>query len=216
MHVLRITVSAAIAAVLVTAGCRTVGTSSTTGDAGPVAQTAPPTQRAPIAQPSTSTSTRPASSAARVGPDSTRPRRRPDPRQQEASRQNVISQIMKEIAGRENEPAGRVFKNVKLLKDMPAAELLRTMNEQYGRGLGWMCGSCHVPGEWDSDQKENKVIARQMQQLVTRINTRDLPAIPQLEREFDQVNCVTCHRGSNHPANTMDVPAAPATTPPSR
>jgi hypothetical protein len=145
-----------------------------------------------------------------AGSDSTRPRRRPDPRQQEASRQNVISQIMKQIAGRENEPAGRVFKNVKLLKDLPAAELLRTMNDQYGRGLGMMCGSCHVPGEWDSDQKENKVIARQMQEMANRLNSRDLPSIPQLDKDFDKVSCVTCHRGSGHPANTMAVPAAPA------
>ena len=34
---------------------------------------------------------------------------------------------MRVIAGRENEPAGTVFKNVKLLKQMPAGEFLKNI-----------------------------------------------------------------------------------------
>jgi hypothetical protein len=43
---------------------------------------------------------------------------------------------MRAIAGREQLPASQVFKNVKLLKDMPAAAFLKNMDENYGRGLG--------------------------------------------------------------------------------
>ena len=124
----------------------------------------------------------------------------------DSARRNIVAQVMQSIAGREQQPAGQVFKNVKVLTDIPAAQLLTMMNEQYGRGLGVGCTSCHVPGKWESDEKKNKTVAREMQRLANRLNSTDLPAIPDFEKEFDKVTCVTCHRGSQHPASSMPVP----------
>src|SRR4051794_16329683 len=62
-------------------------------------------------------------------------RRPPNPMAQDTMRRKVVDSILVAIAGRENEPAGTVFKNVKILKDMPAGEFVRNMDVTYGRGL---------------------------------------------------------------------------------
>ena len=138
------------------------------------------------------------------------PRRRvpPNPMQQDTLRRAIIDSLLGTIKGRENEPAGTVFKNVKLLKAMPAAEFLRTMNEQYGRGLGWTCSNCHVAGRFDDDTKKNKRLARQMQAMTDYINGPQLGlgSMKELDAEFDRATCVMCHRGNNEPKGTMAVP----------
>lgn len=121
----------------------------------------------------------------------------------------MVAEVMQSIAGRENEPAGQVFKNVKLLKAMPAAEFLRNMDENYGRGLGWTCNSCHVPGQFDSDQRKNKRIARQMQQMTDAINAEQLAKMTELDEDYHKATCVMCHRGSNEPPSRMAVPQPP-------
>jgi photosynthetic reaction center cytochrome c subunit len=121
---------------------------------------------------------------------------------------------MKQIAGRENEPAGTVFKNVKLLKDVPAGEFLKTMDEIYGRGLGMVCTGCHIADKWDDDSRKNKIIARQMQRMTNELNTDKLPQVKELDEDWHHVSCVMCHRGTGHAANTMPVPPAPASTTP--
>lgn len=113
---------------------------------------------------------------------------------------------MRAIAGREQEPAGKVFKNVKLLKDMPAAEFLKNMDVNYGRGLGMACGNCHVIGKYDEDTRKNKRVARDMQELTDYINTVRLASIKELDEDYVKVTCVTCHAGSGHPKNAMPVP----------
>lgn len=112
------------------------------------------------------------------------------------------------IAGRENQPAGTVFKNVKLLKEMPAGEFLKKMDVTYGRGLGMGCGNCHVIGQYDGDTRKNKRIAREMQKMTDYINATQLASVKELDEDFVKVSCVTCHAGSGRPKNTMPVPSA--------
>ena len=140
------------------------------------------------------------------------PRRRPPPNpyQQDTVRRATVDSLLTTIAGRENEPAGQVFRNVKLLKDMPAGEFLRTMETQYGRGLGWTCSNCHVTGKFDDDAKKNKRIARQMQAMQNYINDRALSRVKELDAEYDKATCAMCHHGSNEPKGAMD--ALPAVT----
>lgn len=121
-------------------------------------------------------------------------------------RRATVDSILATIAGRENEPAGAVFRNVKELKDLTAAEFLRTMDTQYGRGLGWTCANCHVVGKWDDDSKKNKRIARQMQAMQDYVNNKRLARVKELDVEYDKATCVMCHRGSNEPSGTMDQP----------
>lgn len=211
MHAFRLTAATVAAGLALAAGCQTARTSTaTTGTTTTTATVGTPSAVAerPAAGPPTG--------APGAAADTTRPRRRPDPRALDSLRRGMVARLLTQIAGREDEPAGRVFKNVQVLKDIPARELLRTMDEQYGRALTFSCANCHVPGQWDSDEKKNKKIAREMQRLADRLNTKDLPAVPELDTDFDKVSCVTCHRGSGHPANTMAVPAptAPTAAPP--
>ncbi|MDQ6829882.1 MAG: photosynthetic reaction center cytochrome c subunit family protein [Gemmatimonadota bacterium] len=134
---------------------------------------------------------------------------------QDSSRRALVDSILKTIAGRENQPAGTVFKNVQLLKDMPAGEFLRNMDTNYGRGLGWTCSNCHVVGQFDVDTRKNKRIARQMQAMNTLINDEQLPKIKELDATYEKVTCVMCHRGANQPKGTMPVPPPPpASSPP--
>ena len=139
------------------------------------------------------------------------PGRRPNPAQQDTARRAQVDSIMRAIAGKEQQPAGQVFKNVKLLKDMPAAAFLKNMDENYGRGLGMGCGNCHVLGKYDEDTRKNKRVARDMQEMTDYINSVRLANIKELDEDFEKVTCVTCHAGSGHPKTTMPVPtAAPA------
>ncbi len=147
---------------------------------------------------------------------STAPRRRPPPNPiaQDSVRRALVDSILKTIVGREQEPAGQVFKNVQLLKDMPAGEFLKNMDVNYGRGLGWTCGNCHVLTQFDADTRKNKKIARQMQAMTTLINAEQLPKIKELDATYEKVTCVMCHRGSNEPKATMPMPPAPPASSP--
>lgn len=117
---------------------------------------------------------------------------------------------MKTIAGRENEPAGTVFMNVKNLKNVPAGAFLKTMDEQFGRGLGWTCNNCHVIGKFDEDSRKNKRIARQMQEMQDHINLVRLKDVKELDATYEAVSCVMCHRGANEPTAEMAVPGVRA------
>ena len=141
-------------------------------------------------------------------------RRRPpaNPIVQDSIRRATVDSILKRIAGREMEPAGKVFKNVLLLKDIPAGDFLRKMDVEYGRSLGWTCGNCHVTGQFDSEKK-NKRIARQMQELTNALNVRELPRIKEMDKEYEQVSCAMCHRGTNEPKGAILVLPPPPSTP---
>jgi hypothetical protein len=85
---------------------------------------------------------------------------------------------MKEIAGRETEPAGTVFKNVQVLKDMPAGRFVVLMDSTWGRALNRNCTDCHVANQWASDSLNRKKTARMMAGMVEAINTEQLTKLP--------------------------------------
>src|ERR1051325_1594373 len=70
-----------------------------------------------------------------------------------ARRDSGAAMVLRSIAGRENQPAESVFKNIKIFKGVPAGRLVNIMNNGFGRSLGVSCGFCHVPGKWDLDDK---------------------------------------------------------------
>jgi hypothetical protein len=117
-----------------------------------------------------------------------------------AERDSLMNEVLKNIAGRENVAAESVFKNIKLLKGIPAGRLPRIMNLGYGRSLGVRCRHCHVEGHWDAEDKPQKQIARDMSEMLHTINTELLPKIKNLKSEHPIVNCTTCHRGAVKPA----------------
>jgi hypothetical protein len=115
-------------------------------------------------------------------------------------RDKYVRELRAQIAGREKEPAEAVFKNIKVMKGMPAGRLLAVMNMGYSQSLGVSCTHCHVPGEWEKEDKPQKEIAREMSRLTGTIRSELLPRIANLESKPPVINCTTCHRGEIKPA----------------
>lgn len=113
-----------------------------------------------------------------------------------------VTQLLAAIKGKENRPAGEVFKNVTLLKDVPAARFLRMMDTGYSQSLGVGCDHCHVEDRWEADEKRPKRAAREMITLVKEINAR-LSEMQDIDTSDAVVNCTTCHRGYVKPALQM-------------
>lgn len=119
----------------------------------------------------------------------------------------AVAELRRKIAGKENAPSDSVWKNIKILKQMPAGRLLIVMEQGYSKALGVNCLHCHVAGEWDSDRKRPKQVARDMMAMNGKINNELLKEIKNLQSEKPTVNCTTCHRGQIKPA--LDLGAAP-------
>jgi photosynthetic reaction center cytochrome c subunit len=114
--------------------------------------------------------------------------------------------------------AGEQFKNIQVLKDLPADQLLPAMQFiTVARGVE--CDECHVRGANEKDDKQPKLAARHMMQMQMDINKNNFGG-------NRQVTCNTCHRGSEHPVGTPEIlategerarpapaAAAPATAP---
>lgn len=123
-----------------------------------------------------------------------------------ARRDSAAAMILRSIAGHENEPAESVFKNIKILKGVPAGRLVNIMNMGFGRSLGVSCGFCHVPGKWDLDDKEEKNTARLMFAMVQTINRDYMSKLPNDRSGPPTVNCFTCHRGNSRPMSREGPP----------
>lgn len=132
--------------------------------------------------------------AARVGSNEAAPA------QEQFDQNQKLAELTKRIAGQENKPAGEVFKNIQILKGMPAARLLKVMELGYGKSLGVNCAHCHVVDQWEKDDKPTKQVTREMIKMVGGINNDYLKNIKNLKSETPIVNCTTCHRGQTKPA----------------
>jgi hypothetical protein len=117
----------------------------------------------------------------------------------------ALAKLRGQIAGKEKEPASSVFKNVQTMKSVPAGRLLSIMEFGYARSLGVNCTHCHTPEKWESDDKQQKQIARDMSAMVGRINGELLKGIKNLKSESPTVNCTTCHRGQVTPALNLSM-----------
>jgi hypothetical protein len=92
--------------------------------------------------------------------------------------------------------AEQQFKNIQVLKGIPADQLIPTM-QFISASLNVECGFCHVEHAFDKDDKKPKQVARKMMQMQMAINSNNFEG-------HQQVTCNTCHRGSTDP---MSVPA---------
>jgi hypothetical protein len=111
-----------------------------------------------------------------------------------------LAELVKRIAGQEDKPAAEVFKNIQLLKAMPAGRLLKVMEFGYSKSLGVNCAHCHVVDQWEKDDKPTKEITREMIKMAGAINNEYLKNIKNLKSVTPIVNCATCHRGQIKPA----------------
>ena len=126
-----------------------------------------------------------------------------------ARRDSGQAMLLRQIAGRENLPAESVFKNVKVMKGIPAERFVRIMNAGFGRSLGVSCGFCHVPGKWDLDDKKEKETARLMWTMTGAINRDYISKVPVDSGPPPMVVCMTCHMGSPRPVQASEAARRP-------
>lgn len=120
----------------------------------------------------------------------------------------ALAKLREQIKGREQEPSTAVFKNIQtpFIKSIPAGRVLAVMEIAYSRSLGITCTHCHIPDKWDSDDRENRGIARDMAAMMAKINGELLRNIKNLSQN-PTINCTTCHRGQVKPALNLPPPA---------
>jgi len=92
--------------------------------------------------------------------------------------------------------AGETFKNVQVLKDVPASQFIPTMFF-IAASLGVGCEHCHVTsdnGPWplEKDDKKEKQTAREMMKMMRAINDQNFAG-------KQEVTCATCHAGHAEP-----------------
>jgi photosynthetic reaction center cytochrome c subunit len=87
--------------------------------------------------------------------------------------------------------AESVFKNVQVLKGVPADQLFPTMRF-ITASLGVECSYCHVAEHFEKDDKKPKQIARDMMRMMLTIDKNSFAG-------YREVTCYSCHRGSPKP-----------------
>jgi len=100
--------------------------------------------------------------------------------------------------------AEEAFKNIRVLRGMPADEFMGTMGV-FSAALGISCEDCHGSGDtnWERyalDTSPRKTTARRMVQMMASINQGSFGG-----RQV--VTCYTCHRGSTRPRVTPSLAA---------
>ena len=131
------------------------------------------------------------------------PPAKPSAEETAAERERLFNEAKAAIAGRENEPAGKVYKDITILDDVTAGVLLGIMNTGFSKALGVSCTHCHTPGEWDRNDKRPKEAAREMVRFSQKINYELLPQLKNLANEKRGINCTTCHRGEVKPSQSL-------------
>ena len=99
-------------------------------------------------------------------------------------------------------PAEQVFKNIQMLKGIPADEFMSTMGF-FSASLGISCADCHTVesgGDWAkyADDSDRKRRTRAMIGMVNVMNKNFFGGRRVL-------TCYTCHRGSTSPETTPDL-----------
>jgi len=109
--------------------------------------------------------------------------------------------------------AGEAYKNIQVLKDAPAEQLVPAM-QFISASLGVGCDHCHVQGAFEKDDKKGKQTARKMMQMTLAINQNNFDG-------HQEVTCYSCHRGGAKPISipiisdevTSLIPPPPPTAP---
>jgi photosynthetic reaction center cytochrome c subunit len=93
------------------------------------------------------------------------------------------------------------YKNLQVLGDIPANEMIPTMHLITGQ-LGVGCQYCHIWEEWDREDKPAKQVARRMMLMTADINRRSFGGM-------QGVTCYTCHRSEPKPDTMVALPIPP-------
>jgi tetratricopeptide (TPR) repeat protein len=104
-------------------------------------------------------------------------------------------------------------KNLKVLPEDISTEDLRQTMRGFAQGTGSRCSACHVGKveadlstyDFSVDDKEKKLKARKMIELVRDINENIAKLFPDATEPLVEVTCATCHRGQAKPEMIQDV-----------
>ena len=90
--------------------------------------------------------------------------------------------------------------SVKVLTGLYAQQFQDEMNF-INQALGVNCNTCHVRGNFASDEKPEKLTARRMLEMTKTINKQFFPDHKPKEGEsvLGRVTCYTCHQGEQKP-----------------
>ena len=90
--------------------------------------------------------------------------------------------------------------NVKILTGLYAQQFQEEMN-LITQALGVNCNTCHVRGNFASEEKPLKQTARRMLEMTRMINKQFFPDHKPKEGEsvLGRVTCYTCHQGEQTP-----------------
>ena len=93
--------------------------------------------------------------------------------------------------------------NVKILTDVDPT-VLRAEMQRIATALGVKCDHCHVQGNFASDERSSKRMARRMLEMTRTLNAQQFPKYEVKEGEsiLGRVTCFTCHQGTTEPKNT--------------
>ena len=111
----------------------------------------------------------------------------------------------------QQQTAEQRYKNIQMFKGLPATQLDPTMAFISG-SLGVRCSYCHVPNQFEKDDKPTKLAARRMIQMVFDLNKGSFNG-------QSAVSCYTCHRGKPTPVSVpatgqnLWTPSSPSPTP---
>jgi hypothetical protein len=112
----------------------------------------------------------------------------------------LISARDRVLAQDENTPASKAYRNIKVLKDLPAVKLYPLM-QQYNKDLGVTCEYCHVEGDFPKDTKPQHHATLEMIVLTDKLN-QDYASLKK------KVTCFTCHHGKALPVNVAGAASA--------
>jgi cytochrome c553 len=90
---------------------------------------------------------------------------------------------------------------VKALTGLTVPQFEQEM-QHFVQAVGMSCGGCHMPkGNFASDEKPQKVKARQMIEMTKALNAQFFPNHKPAEGEsvLGRVTCYTCHQGEAKP-----------------
>ena len=85
--------------------------------------------------------------------------------------------------------------------------------QAFSRSLGVSCTHCHVADQWDSEDKEEKQVTRDMMAMTRAINDDYIKKIKALEKDKPNVGCMLCHRGKAHAGEDLRPPGPPPGAP---
>ncbi len=108
-------------------------------------------------------------------------------------------------AGPKVKTAKQQFKNIQVLKTLPANQLVPAMHLIEG-DLGVTCGYCHVVDKWEKDDVPQKKTARKMMTMMLALNKNNFEG-------KQMVTCYTCHHGNPDPVATLPLPPTSVTFP---